>query len=162
MIVLLWIVFLVIPGWTMFHVNSARSITPPKIPSANLNVWIINKFLTLFGSPYVIIGNSKVVTWGGCTFHNTYEYTWVHKRDIYYFKLSRTIYTHATQIITHSFVHVQRTSGKYATFVLVWYGHLLRLIYLEVWRRTRSMIEITNWLMIPVHKVVTKENCSVW
>jgi hypothetical protein len=40
----------------MFHVNSARSITPPKIPSANLNVWIINKFLTLFGSPYVIIG----------------------------------------------------------------------------------------------------------
>jgi hypothetical protein len=85
----------------------------------------------------------------------------VHKRDIYYFKLSRTTYTHATQIITHSFVHIQRTSGKYATFVLVWYGHLLRLIYLEVWRRTRSMIEITNWLMIPVHKVVTKENCSV-
>ena len=32
-------------------------------------------------------------------------------------------------------------------FVLVWYGYLLRLVYLEVWRRMRSLILITHWLI---------------
>ena len=48
---------------------------------------------------------------------------------------------------------MKRTSRKYTTFVLFWYGHLLKLIYLEISRRTRSVIMITHWLMILVHNL---------
>ena len=60
-------------------------------------------------------------------------------------------------IITHSYVHVWRTSRKYTTLVLVCSIHLLRLISLEVWRRMGSVIMITNALMIPMHEVVTRK-----
>ena len=35
----------------MFHVNSIRSITLPKISSVNLNVWIINKYSYFLKGP---------------------------------------------------------------------------------------------------------------
>ena len=39
-----------VPRWTIFHVNSAGSITPPKFPSVSLNVWIYSEWIFLLCS----------------------------------------------------------------------------------------------------------------
>ena len=41
-----------IPGWTLIIVNSAMSITPPKIPSINLNVFIVNEYSYCVSGPW--------------------------------------------------------------------------------------------------------------
>ena len=47
----IWIVILIlnIPRWTILPVNNAKRVTPPSIPSGNLNVRIVNEFSYLFG-----------------------------------------------------------------------------------------------------------------
>ena len=42
-------------GWTLLHVNSARSITPSKYPNVNLNVWIVNEHSCFVQGPPNII-----------------------------------------------------------------------------------------------------------
>ena len=61
-IVMLWMVFSIndtemnVWGWTLIHVNNAKSITPPVFPSVDLNVWIVNKvFLFFSGAPLDMI-----------------------------------------------------------------------------------------------------------
>lgn len=39
-----------VQGWIMIHVNSVGSITPPKFPSVNLNVWIVEKSYVVWGA----------------------------------------------------------------------------------------------------------------
>jgi hypothetical protein len=46
----------------------------------------------------------------------------------YQLELSGTMYTYVTQIVTRSYEHVWRASGKYTTFVITWEGHVLRII----------------------------------
>ena len=48
---------------------------------------------------------------GRCTFHNTNEYMWVHKRGNN-FEFCHTTHTYATQIVTRSYVYVCKTSRK--------------------------------------------------
>jgi hypothetical protein len=43
----------IIPEWTTILVNSAMSITPPKIPSVNMKVWILNNYSCfVWGGPH--------------------------------------------------------------------------------------------------------------
>jgi len=72
---------------------------------------------------------------GGCTFLNMYECMWVHKRGIN-LNLPCTTCKYATQNISHSYVHVWRTSRR-SIYFLYLYGRVTRLygISIQYWRK---------------------------
>ena len=69
------------------------------------------------------------------------------------------LYTYATPIITHSYSMsmylgpLENIQHLYLYSMVTFWGSF----YLEVWRRMRSVIMVTNWSMILVHKVVTRK-----
>lgn len=42
-------ILVIILGWTMIHVNSAKNITPPVFLNASMNVWLVKKYYYYLG-----------------------------------------------------------------------------------------------------------------
>ena len=93
----------------------------------------------------------------GCTFHNMYEHTWVHKGVLIWIFFVLCIH------MLHKlwFIVVYMYGGHLENIQhLCLYGRVAywsSFIWNDVWTRMRSVIMITCWFMILVHKAMTRQ-----